>query len=164
MLLRTPSIPDLSTFEEADFTKMEERCRYNNFISSFVDYVVVSGSDCIVCFKGNLGCVQLLLGNRSERLRERGYMLGKDIIEDKFKNDKTRDDNKIIQIDLGKYVGKQNQLFAKLTDLPLPSTGDYLMSIKFAFNVQLKLGLCPSLKSVTTNVLNSNDIQNILLK
>ncbi|MDN3628652.1 recombinase family protein [Vibrio lentus] len=164
MLLRTQSTPDLSIFEEADFTKMEERCRYNNFISSFVDYVVVSGSDCIVCFKGDLGFVQLLLGNRSERLRERGYMLGKDVIEGKFKNDKILDDDKVIQIDLGKYVEKQNQFFAKLTDLPIPSSSDYLMSIKFAFNIQIKLGLCPSLKSVTTNILNSNDIQNNLLK
>ncbi|UXA00508.1 recombinase family protein [Vibrio splendidus] len=164
MLLRTQSIPDLSIFKEADFTKMEERCRYNSFISSFVDYVVVSGSDCIVCFKGDLGCVQLLLDNRLQRLRERGYILGKDVIEGKFKDDKILDGNKILQLDLGKYVEKQNQTFAKLTDLSVPRTDDYLTSIKFAFNVQLKLGLCPSLKSVTTNILNSNDIQNNLLK
>ncbi|MFA0692684.1 recombinase family protein [Vibrio splendidus] len=155
ILLKAQSTPDMSQVTGLDFSKEVDRRKYNSFISSFVEYVVVSENDCIVTFKGNLGSVQLYLDDRLERLRERGYKLGKDIIESKFQKHQEHDMKKVIQVDLKELADKTNQLFSQLTRAAIPTDSDYLSSVKFSFNAQLNAGLCPSKKNITSIMLRN---------
>ncbi|MDH5889205.1 recombinase family protein [Vibrio splendidus] len=155
ILLKAQSTPDMSQVTGLDFRKEVDRRKYNSFISSFVEYVVVSENDCIVNFKGNLGSVQLYLDDRLERLRERGYKFGKDIIESKFQKHQEHDMKKVIQVDLKELADKTNQLFSQLTRAAIPTDSDYLSSVKFSFNVQLNSGLCPSKKNITSIMLRN---------
>ncbi|NOH98909.1 recombinase family protein [Vibrio sp. 99-70-13A1] len=155
ILLKAQSTPDMSQVTGLDFSKEVDRRKYNSFISSFVEYVVVSENDCIVTFKGNLGSVQLYLDDRLERLRERGYKFGKDIIESKFQKHQEHDMKKVIQVDLKELADKTNQLFSQLTRAAIPTDSDYLSSVKFSFNAQLNAGLCPSKKNITSIMLRN---------
>lgn len=154
--------PDMSQVVGLNLNEQEDRRKYNNFISRFVQYVVVSESDCIVAFRGNLGCVQLYLDNRLDRLRERGYKVGKDIIESKFHKSQEHDTIDMIQVDLKEYAEKQNQLFSQLTEVPLPTNSDYLTSLKYSYNAQLNAGLCPSKKHITSIILRNGVLHKIV--
>jgi len=163
-LLQSFSIPSISAVSQLDLTTIESRSKYNDLINGFVDYVVVSENDCIVVFKGNLGAVQLFLHDRYNKLRERGYLVGKDIIDAKLMSEDAACEHKGFQVDLNALVQSRNKGFNQLTRKPIPASLDYLKSIKFVFNAMQDAGLPMSQITATSFVLSNKTLMNAIRK
>jgi len=163
-LLQSFSVPHIPVVKQLDLTSIESRSKYNDLISGVVDYVVVSEDDCIVVFKGNIGAVQLFLHNRYDKYRDRGYLVGKDIIDAKFLREETVSEHKAFQIDLNGLVKWRNKGFDQLTNRSMPISLDYLECIKFVFNAMQEAGLSMDKLMVTNFILNNKVIMNVILK
>ncbi|PHR86632.1 MAG: recombinase family protein [Moritella sp.] len=163
-LLQSFSIPKMPAANQLDLTTIESRSKYNYLINGFVDYIVVSEQDCIVVFKGNVGAVQLFLHNRYNKLRDRGYLVGKDIIDAKFMSEGATSEHKGFQVDLNALVQSRNEGFNQLTRKAVPASLDYLASIKFVFNAMQDAGLSMSHLKATSFVLSNKALMNVIRK
>ncbi len=160
-LLSDPNDLDTGTLK---LNSVESRRKYNSLIHDIVDYIVVSENDCTVVFNGSLGTAQLFLHDRYNKYREYGYLIGKDVINEKFISKDDANEHKEFEININTLMKVRSDSFRKLTNLEIPPYLDYLKSIKFVFKSIQGKGF-PMVELVSKNLFyNSMLVKDVINK